>query len=129
MTEQGSVKMKAIVVDDSKMMRTVEQKALESMGWEVKQACNGVEALKVMSTMGSCDLALVDWQMPEMDGLSLVKALRTDATFGKMTIIMVSSNAVMESIQEAMDAGANDFVMKPFTVDALKERITEVFRG
>ena len=121
--------MRAIVVDDSKMMRTVEQKALESMGWEVKQASNGVEALSVMSAMGTCDLALVDWQMPEMDGISLVRALRTDEKFGKVTIIMVSSNAVMESIQEAMDAGANDFVMKPFTVDALKERITEVFRG
>jgi two-component system chemotaxis response regulator CheY len=129
MTEQGSVKMKAIVVDDSKMMRTVEQKALESMGWEVKQASNGLEALTVMAAMGTCDLALVDWQMPEMDGISLVRALRTDEKFGKVTIIMVSSNAVMESIQEAMDAGANDFVMKPFTVDALKERITEVFRG
>ena len=121
--------MKAIVVDDSKMMRTVEQKALESMGWEVKQAANGVEAIDVMAAMGQCDLALVDWQMPEMDGLSLVKHLRADSKFGKVTIIMVSSNAVMESIQEALDAGANDFVMKPFTVDALKERITEVFSG
>lgn len=121
--------MKAIVVDDSRMMRTVEQKALESMGWEVKQASNGVEALSVLGEMGACDLALVDWQMPEMDGLTLVKQLRADAKFGQVTIIMVSSNAVMESIQEALDAGANDFVMKPFTVDALKERITEVFRG
>lgn len=121
--------MKAIVVDDSKMMRTVEQRALESMGWEVSQACNGVEALDVMAAMESCDLALVDWQMPEMDGLSLIKHLRADAKYGKVTIIMVSSNAVMESIQEALEAGANDFVMKPFTVDALKERIAEVFNG
>lgn len=121
--------MKAIVVDDSKMMRTVEQRALESMGWEVAQACNGVEALGVLASMGGCDLALIDWQMPEMDGLSLVKHMRADANYGKVTIIMVSSNAVMESIQEALEAGANDFVMKPFTVDALKERITEVFNG
>jgi two-component system chemotaxis response regulator CheY len=121
--------MKAIVVDDSKMMRTVEQRALESMGWEVAQAGNGVEALTVLEAMGGCDLALVDWQMPEMDGLSLVKRMRADEKFGKVTIIMVSSNAVMESIQEALEAGANDFVMKPFTVDALKERITEVFNG
>lgn len=121
--------MKAIVVDDSKMMRTVEQRALESMGWEVSHASNGVEALGVLATMEGCELALVDWQMPEMDGLALVKEMRANAKYGKVTIIMVSSNAVMESIQEALDAGANDFVMKPFTVDALKERITEVLHG
>lgn len=121
--------MKAIVVDDSKMMRTVEQRALESMGWEVAQAANGLEALDVLGQMGLCDLALVDWQMPEMDGITLVKQMRADSRWGNVTIIMVSSNAVMESIQEALEAGANDFVMKPFTVDALKERIAEVFHG
>jgi two-component system chemotaxis response regulator CheY len=55
--------------------------------------------------------------------------MRADARYGQVTIIMVSSNAVMESIQEALDAGANDFVMKPFSVDALKERIAEAFHG
>jgi two-component system chemotaxis response regulator CheY len=121
--------MKAIVVDDSKMMRTVEQRALESMGWQVSQASNGLEALSVLGGMEACDLALVDWQMPEMDGLALVKAMRAHEKWGKVTIIMVSSNAVMESIQEALDAGANDFVMKPFSVDALKDRISEVVHG
>jgi len=75
--------MKAIVVDDSKMMRTVEQRALESMGWEVSQACNGIEALDVLANMGLCDLALVDWQMPEMDGISLVKQMRADTRWGQ----------------------------------------------
>jgi two-component system chemotaxis response regulator CheY len=121
--------MKALVVDDSKMMRVVEQKALESMGWQVQQASNGVEALKALAGMDGCDLVLADWQMPEMDGLALVKHIRQDAKWSKVTIIMVSSNAVMESIQEALDAGANDFVMKPFSVDALKERVTEAFHG
>jgi two-component system chemotaxis response regulator CheY len=121
--------MKAIVVDDSRMMRTVEQRALESMGWEVAHAANGVEALDVMGKMEPVHLALVDWQMPEMDGLTLVKQMRADARYEQVTIIMVSSNAVMESIQEALDAGANDFVMKPFSVDALKERIAEAFHG
>jgi two-component system chemotaxis response regulator CheY len=121
--------MKALVVDDSKMMRTVEQKALESMGWQVSQAANGVEALGVLEQMGECDLVLADWQMPEMDGLTLVKHIRKDPKHHEVTIIMVSSNAVMESIQEALEAGANDFVMKPFSVEALKERITEVCNG
>ncbi len=121
--------MKALVVDDSKMMRAVEQKALESLGWQVAVAANGVEALGVLQNMGECSLVLADWQMPEMDGLTLVKHIRKDPKYGQVTIIMVSSNAVMESIQEALDAGANDFVMKPFSVDALKERINEAFNG
>lgn len=115
--------MKALIVDDSRMMRVVEQKALESMGWQVKQASNGLEALDVLASMDGCDLVLADWQMPEMDGLALVKRIRQDARWASLTIIMVSSNAVMDSIQEALDAGANDFVMKPFSVDALKERV------
>jgi two-component system, chemotaxis family, chemotaxis protein CheY len=121
--------MKALVVDDSRMMRTVEQKALESMGWTVKQAANGIEAIAALADMEACDLVLADWQMPEMDGLALVKHIRKDAKWSSVTIIMVSSNAVMESIQEALDAGANDFVMKPFSVDALKDRVTEAFNG
>lgn len=119
----------ALVVDDSRMMRVVEQKALESMGWQVQQAGNGIEALSALQKMGSCDLVLADWQMPEMDGLALVKAIRQDARWAHLTIIMVSSNAVMNSIQEALDAGANDFVMKPFSVEALKERVSEAFDG
>lgn len=121
--------MKALVVDDSKMMRTVEQKALESMGWQVKQASNGVEALAALAAMDGCDLVLADWQMPEMDGLELVRHIRKDGRYRTVPIIMVSSNAVMDSIQEALDAGANDFVMKPFSVEALKDRVTEVLNG
>ncbi|MBL8933937.1 MAG: response regulator [Archangium sp.] len=115
--------MKALVVDDSKMVRLVQQRALESLGWEVKQAANGEEGLETLQQMGEVQLVLADWQMPVMDGLAMVKRIRADARFANTIIIMVSSNAVLESIQEALDAGANDFVMKPFSVDALKERV------
>lgn len=115
--------MKALVVDDSKMVRLVQQRALESLGWEVKQAANGEEGLQTLQAMGEVQLVLADWQMPVMDGLAMVKRIRADARFANTVIIMVSSNAVLESIQEALDAGANDFVMKPFSVDALKERV------
>lgn len=121
--------MKALVVDDSKVMRTIEKRALESMGWEVLQAANGVEALQVLAGLPALDLVLADWQMPEMDGLSMVKHIRQDARWTALTIIMVSSNAVLESIQVAMEAGANDFVMKPFSVEALKERVNEAFNA
>ncbi len=120
---------KALVVDDSKMMRAVQKRALEAMGYEVAQAANGVEALATLEAMGECRLVLADWQMPEMDGLTLVKRIRASPKFAGVTIIMVSSNAVMESIQEALAAGVNDFVMKPFTVEGLQERVAEVLRG
>lgn len=121
--------MKALVVDDSKVMRVVEQRALESMGWQVTQAANGREAIAALEQMGGCDLVLADWQMPEMDGIALVKHLRQDVRWAALVIIMVSSNAVLESIEVALNAGANDFVMKPFSVDALKERVSEAFHG
>ena len=113
--------MRALVVDDSKVMRLVEQRALESMGWQVTQAANGREAIAALEQMGACDLVLADWQMPE------IKHLRQDARWASLVIIMVSSNAVLESIDVAITAGANDFVMKPFSVDALKERVTGAF--
>ncbi len=121
--------MRALVVDDSKMVRTVQQRALESMGWDVVQACNGEEGLGALEKMAECDLVLADWQMPVMDGLAMVRRIRAGEKFKDVTVIMVSSNAVLDSIQEALDAGANDFVMKPFSVEALKERVTEVVHG
>lgn len=116
--------MKALVVDDSKMVRLVQQRALEALGWEVVQAGNGEEGLAALEAAGVVDLILADWQMPVMDGLAMVKAIRANDQYQKTVIIMVSSNAVLESIQEALDAGANDFVMKPFSVEVLKERVS-----
>jgi two-component system chemotaxis response regulator CheY len=108
------------------MVRTVQQRALESMGWEVVQASNGAEGLAALEQLGGCQLVLADWQMPVMDGLAMVKRIRADQRFKDVIIIMISSNAVLESIQEALDAGANDFVMKPFSVEVLKERVSGV---
>ena len=85
--------MKALVVDDSKMVRLVQQRALESLGWEVKQAANGEEGLSTLQQMGEVQLVLADWQMPVMDGLAMVKRIRADARFANTVIIMVSSNA------------------------------------
>jgi two-component system chemotaxis response regulator CheY len=64
--------MKALVVDDSKMVRMVQQRALESLGWEVRQAANGEEGLATLQQMGEVQLVLADWQMPVMDGLAMV---------------------------------------------------------
>ncbi len=119
----------AVVVDDSAAMRRIQVRALEGMGWTVQIASNGDEALSLLRSMPHCDLLLTDWHMPGLDGLELVKVLRADARFASLPILMVTSDAVLESVQKALEAGVNDFLMKPFTPEALAERVAGVMGG
>lgn len=119
----------AVVVDDSAAMRRIQVRALEGMGWTVQAASNGDEALALLRSMPHCDLLLTDWHMPGLDGLELVKVLRADARFASLPILMVTSDAVLESVQKALEAGVNDFLMKPFTPEALSERVAGVMGG
>jgi two-component system chemotaxis response regulator CheY len=119
----------AVVVDDSAAMRRIQVRALEGMGWTVQAASNGDEALTLLRSLPHCDLLLTDWHMPGLDGLELVKVLRADARFASLPILMVTSDAVLESVQKALEAGVNDFLMKPFTPEALAERVSGVMGG
>jgi len=119
----------ALVVDDSAAMRRIQQKALEGLGFTVRAASNGVEALEVLGTMPACELVLTDWHMPGMDGIGLVRAIRQEARWTGVRIVMVTSESVMASVDSALSAGADDFLMKPFSQDALAERVAEVMRG
>lgn len=121
--------MFAIVVDDSAAMRRHLSKALESMGWKVKGAANGVEAMRLLEDAPKIDLVLTDWHMPEMDGMELCRTVRKQPKFSNVRIVMVTSDSVMSSVGEAMKAGANDFVMKPFTTEALSERLAEIMQS
>jgi two-component system, chemotaxis family, chemotaxis protein CheY len=121
--------MVVLIVDDSAAMRRIEQKALESAGWTVAMAATGEDALAHLRTMPSCDLLLTDWHMPGMGGLALVRALRDDPRYQKLRILVVTSESVLNALAQAMEAGANDIVMKPFTREALLERITAVMEG
>lgn len=118
--------MIALVVDDSAAMRRMQQKALEGLGWDVRVAANGIEALTALHEMGKCDLVLTDWHMPEMDGIEFVRRLREDDACKGIRVLMVTSEAVVESIDRALQAGVDDLVMKPFSAAALGERIAEV---
>jgi two-component system, chemotaxis family, chemotaxis protein CheY len=121
--------MFAIVVDDSAAMRRHLSKALEGMGWQVKSAGNGVEALRLLEGVPNCDLMLTDWHMPEMDGMELCRAVRKETKYNKLRIVMVTSDSVMSSVNEAIKAGANDFVMKPFTSEALSDRLSDIMKN
>jgi len=115
--------MKAIVVDDSRAIRAILGKMLEEIGFEVSEASDGRAALGVLAAGGVFDLALVDWNMPEMDGLQLVRAVRADPRWADMRIMMVTTETELEKIVIALEAGANEYLMKPFTTKAVAEKL------
>jgi two-component system, chemotaxis family, chemotaxis protein CheY len=111
---------KALVVDDSRTIRRLLAATLEEIGFEVLEAENGRDALDVLEAEKSTvPLILLDWDMPEMNGLEMLKRLRQHPEFSSMVVVMVTAQADMEHIVEALDAGANEYVMKPFTKDVL----------
>jgi two-component system chemotaxis response regulator CheY len=116
--------MRILLVDDSKTMRSIQKAVLSQLGYtDVAEACDGQEALNKIPECKP-DLMLVDWNMPVMDGLTFVKTYR--ATISKTTpIIMVTTEAEKARVIEAIKAGVNNYVVKPFTPDLLGQRISE----
>ena len=115
--------MKALVVDDSRATRTILRSSLQREGFEVIEAGDGQQALKQLTESGPVDVALVDWNMPVMTGYELIQALRADKAFDGMSIMMVTTESEMSQMQRALDAGANEYVMKPFSQDTLREKL------
>ena len=113
----------AIVVDDAKVIRLLLEDILNDLGYESRHAAHGQEALDVLRDAPEISLALVDWNMPKMNGLDLVKAMRADLRFSSITIVMVTSEADIRHITEALEAGADDYVMKPFNADVIAEKL------
>jgi two-component system chemotaxis response regulator CheY len=115
---------KALVVDDSKTIRIIIKRILIELGFEVLEAVNGVNALEVIAPHKAVvKLVLADWNMPEMNGLELVKKLRQDPELPSLKIIMVTTETEMSQMSSALEAGADEYVMKPFTKDILKEKL------
>ena len=115
---------KALVVDDSRTIRIIIRRILVELGYEVCEAINGVEALKVLETEKTAvTLVLADWNMPEMNGLELVKRLRQNPEFASLKVLMVTTETEMGQMASALAAGANEYVMKPFTKDILLEKL------
>jgi len=113
-----------LVVDDSAMMRKIVQKNLRELGVELSyiEAADGKEALNAFAK-GGIDLILTDWNMPNMTGIELVKELRKIDPEKKVPIIMVTSEATADKVKEAVAAGVNNYVSKPFTTDVLRQKI------
>jgi len=115
--------MKAMVVDDSRATRVILKGALEREGFSVFEAGDGKQALERLTELGALDLALVDWNMPVMTGYELICALRAQKNFDAMSIMMVTTESEASQVQRALDAGANEYVMKPFSPEMLREKL------
>jgi two-component system chemotaxis response regulator CheY len=115
--------MKALIVDDSRAMRLVLRQILSEIGFEVAEARHGREALTYLQAHPETTVALVDWNMPEMNGLELVEAVRKDSRLGQLPLMMVTTETEMAHIQRALLAGANEYVMKPFSKDIIEDKL------
>lgn len=99
-------------------------KTLKELGYEVREASNGREALEAIEAENKAvSLVLADWNMPEMNGLDLVKCLRQDPALSSLIVVMVTTETEIDQMATALDAGANEYVMKPFTRDILVEKL------
>jgi two-component system chemotaxis response regulator CheY len=116
--------MKALVIDDSRAMRLILRRIVAEFGFEVAEAGNGREALDVLR--GGADLpilALVDWNMPEMNGLEFVKAVRAEPDWREISLMMVTTESEHGQIVRALAAGAHEYLIKPFTPEAVADKI------
>lgn len=115
--------MRALVVDDSNTMRAVLRRILTMRGFEVIEAKHGLDALNVLAQSGCVDVALVDWNMPEMNGLEFVTQIRKDPSYEQMRIMMVTTETGLNELQSALNAGATDYLMKPFNSMQVGEKL------
>jgi two-component system, chemotaxis family, chemotaxis protein CheY len=115
--------MHALIVDDSTTMRMILKAHLKKLGFEVTEAINGIDALDRLKAMATADLVMVDWNMPEMDGLAFIRAVRTEVAYAALPMMMVTTNTDRSHVAEALDAGANEYIMKPFTRDMIREKL------
>jgi two-component system, chemotaxis family, chemotaxis protein CheY len=115
---------KALIVDDSRTIRTILKRILLELGYEVCEAADGTEALAAIDAEGtSVSLILTDWNMAEMDGLDLLEQLRQNPELSLLKIITVTTETELGRMVSALDAGANEYVMKPFTKDIVREKL------
>lgn len=105
---------RALVVDDSRATRSALRRILQSVGFDVVEAEHGEQALEVLTPDDSIELVLVDWNMPVMDGFSLIKAIRKERKWAMLPVMMVSAEVDQRQIARAVMAGADEYVMKPF---------------
>lgn len=119
--------MKLLVVDDSSTMRRIIKNTLARLGYkDILEGADGVEGWTQMDTNPDIDMLITDWNMPEMNGLELVKKVRADERFKDTPIIVVTTEGGKAEVITALKAGVNNYIVKPFTPQVLKEKLGAV---
>lgn len=119
--------MKFLVIDDFPTMRRIVRNLLKELGYSnVEEAEDGVDALSKLRE-GSFDFVVSDWNMPNLDGLEMLKQIRQDDQLKHLPVLMVTAEAKKENIIEAAQAGASGYVVKPFTAGTLEEKLNKIF--
>ncbi len=113
----------ALIIDDSRAVRTILKRTLNGVGFRTSEATNGLEGLEVLSEHDDISIAMVDWNMPQMNGYEFVKAVRANPANDELWLMMVTTETEMGRVVKAMAAGANEYVMKPFTEDVIVEKL------
>jgi two-component system chemotaxis response regulator CheY len=114
----------ALVIDDSRAIRMILGRTLNRFGYEVCSASNGREALELIGGQRlDLSVILVDWNMPEMNGLDFVKTIRADPQYAQVPLMMVTTETEIEQMYRALEAGANEYVMKPFTDEVIADKL------
>ncbi len=120
-------KMKILVVDDFSTMRRITKNILKQIGFEnIEEAEDGAQAYAKLK-MGGFGFVISDWNMPNMDGLDLLKAVRADPALKNIPFLMVTAEAEKDKVIEAIRSGVNNYVVKPFTAEVLKEKMDRIF--
>jgi two-component system chemotaxis response regulator CheY len=117
--------MKILSVDDSRTMRQIIRNTVEVLGYDFYEAENGRQALNVLDDRGTVDMILLDWNMPEMDGITLLKTLKADERYKNIPVTMVTTESERVRVIDAIKAGAKNYVTKPFTQEILISKIQE----
>ena len=119
--------LKVLVVDDFSTMRRIVKNLLKQIGYtDIEEAEDGVQALSKLQN-GGFGLVVSDWNMPNMDGLDMLKAVRQEPAIKDIPVLMVTAEAEKEKVITAIQAGVNNYVVKPFTGEILKEKLDKIF--
>ncbi|MCE9605539.1 MAG: response regulator [Planctomycetia bacterium] len=115
--------MRALIIDDSRPIRRIESEILKELGFETTDASNGREGLERLASAPLPDVVLVDWNMPEMDGLEFITAVRREERYAGIAVLMVTTETETDRMLRALSAGADEYLMKPFQKEGLVDKL------
>lgn len=115
--------MRALIIDDSRGMRSILRRMLHQLGFKTEEAANGREGLDRLQQNGAPELVLVDWNLPVMNGLEFIRAARADRAYDAVPLLMVTTETELSQITLAIECGASEYMMKPFTQEILRDKL------